>query len=84
MLSREERRCGAGRVIGARVGEVIEVHRRGVELEEATYGQRGGLRGRWSVDLGAAVGVGTARGVQASCEWRMEVERVCSSAGCSF
>jgi hypothetical protein len=45
-LSGEEQRCGARGVIGARVGRVVEVHRRGVEHEEATVGQRGGQRGR--------------------------------------
>jgi hypothetical protein len=60
------------------------VHRRGVELKEATVGQRGGRRGQCSVDRGA-VGVGTARGgVEAGCEWKMKVERGSSSAGCSF
>jgi hypothetical protein len=39
--SGEEQRCGAGGVVGAGVGEVVKVHRRGVELEEATDGQRG-------------------------------------------
>jgi hypothetical protein len=40
------------------------VHRRGVELEEATVGQGGGRRRRRSVDQGAVVGVGvnTTRG----------------------
>jgi hypothetical protein len=61
------------------------VHRRGVELKEATVGQRGGRRGQCPVDRGAAVGVGTARGgVEAGCEWKMKVERRSSSTGCSF
>jgi hypothetical protein len=47
-------------VVGAGVGRVTEVHRRGVELEEATVGQRGGQRGRRLVDKGAVVSVGTA------------------------
>jgi hypothetical protein len=48
--SGEERRCGAGGVVGAGVRRVIEVHQRVVELEEATVGQRGGRRGgaRWA------------------------------------
>jgi hypothetical protein len=48
MVARVERggaAVRAGGVIGAGVGEVVEVHRRGVELEEATVGQRGGRRG---------------------------------------
>jgi hypothetical protein len=43
---------------------VVEVHRRGVELEEATVGQGGDQRRRHSVDKGAVVGVSvnTTRG----------------------
>jgi hypothetical protein len=47
-------------VVGAGVGRVAEVHRCGVELEEATVRQWGGRWGRHSVDRGAAVGIGTA------------------------
>jgi hypothetical protein len=39
------RRAGEERRCGARVGEVVEVHRRGVELKEVTVGQRVGRRG---------------------------------------
>jgi hypothetical protein len=85
VLSREERRCGAEGVVGAGVGMVVEVHRRGVELEEATVGQRCGRRGQCSVDRGAVVGVGMTRGgVEVGCERKMKVERGSSSAGCSF
>jgi hypothetical protein len=73
--SGEERRCGAG------VGRVVEVHRRGVELEEVMVGPRGGWRGRCSVDRGVVVGVGTTRvGVEAGCERKMKVKRGSSSS----
>jgi hypothetical protein len=61
------------------------VHRHGVELEEATVRQRGGRRGRCSVDQGAEVGIGTTQGgVGTGCERKTKVERGSSSAGCFF
>jgi hypothetical protein len=61
------------------------VHQRGVELEEATVGQRGGRRGRCSVDQGVVVGVDRMRGgVEAGCEQKRKVEGGSSSTGCSF
>jgi hypothetical protein len=47
--------------VGARAGRVVEVHRRGVELEGETVRQGGGRRRRHSVDRGAVAGVGTTR-----------------------
>jgi hypothetical protein len=59
----------------------MEVHWRGVELEEVTVGQSGGRRGWCSVDRGAVVSVGMTRGaVEAGCEWKTKVERGSSSA----
>jgi hypothetical protein len=52
----------AGGVVRAGAGRVAEVHRRGVDLEEAMVGQGGGWRRRHSVNRGASVGVGMARG----------------------
>jgi hypothetical protein len=40
--------------------------------------------GLCSMDRGAVVGVDTTRGVLSGCERKMKVERVSSSAGCSF
>jgi hypothetical protein len=85
MSIEEEWLLGAGGVVRARAGRVVEVHWRGVELEEATVGQSGGRRGWCSVDRDVIVGIGTARGgVEAGCEWKTKVERGSSSVGCSF
>jgi hypothetical protein len=50
---------------------------RGVELEEATVGQRGGRRRRLSMDRGAALSVGMVRGeTEAGCERKTKVKNV--------
>jgi hypothetical protein len=48
--NREERHGGAKGVVGAGAGRVVEVHRRGVELEEATVGRvvAGGGGTQWT------------------------------------
>jgi hypothetical protein len=52
------------------------VHRRGVELEEATVGQRGGRRRRRSMDRGVAVSGRTTRGeAEAGRERKTKVEK---------
>jgi hypothetical protein len=52
------------------------VHRRGVELEDATVGQSGGRRRRCSVDRGATVSISMARGgAEAGREQKTKVEK---------
>jgi hypothetical protein len=58
------------------------VNQRGVELKEATVGQRGGQRRRRSVDKGAVVGAGTTRGeIEVGVSGRRRSKRGSSSVG---
>jgi hypothetical protein len=52
------------------------VHLSGVEIEEASVGQRGGRKGRCSVVRGVAVGVSMVQGgAEVGREWKTRVKR---------